>query len=52
MNLSVLEKLQLEDAENHPRKNVFLRALGTESSVSMDIKTMMFEEGDDSSPLF
>jgi len=35
-----------EDAENHPRKNVLLRALGTESSVSMDIKTILVEEGD------
>ncbi|EWG11902.1 Stp1/IreP family PP2C-type Ser/Thr phosphatase [Cytobacillus firmus] len=35
-----------EDAENHPRKNVLLRALGTESAVEMDIKTITFEEGD------
>jgi protein phosphatase len=35
-----------EDAEHHPRKNVLLRALGTESSVEMDIKTITFEEGD------
>ncbi|WP_071395383.1 Stp1/IreP family PP2C-type Ser/Thr phosphatase [Bacillus tuaregi] len=35
-----------EDAENHPRKNVLLRALGTETSVEMDIKTILFEEGD------
>lgn len=34
------------DAENHPRKNVLLRALGTETSVEMDIKTILFEEGD------
>ncbi len=39
-------EITLEDAENHPRKNVLLRALGTESSVSMDIRTMMFDEGD------
>ncbi|MBT2687984.1 Stp1/IreP family PP2C-type Ser/Thr phosphatase [Bacillus sp. ISL-47] len=35
-----------EDAEHHPRKNVLLRALGTESSVEMDIKTITFEEDD------
>ena len=34
-----------EDAENHPRKNVILRALGTES-VNIDIKTIIFEEED------
>ena len=35
-----------EDAENHPRKNVLLRALGTELKVEMDISTIIFEEGD------
>lgn len=35
-----------EDAENHPRKNVLIRALGTEKIVQMDIKSMVFEEGD------
>ncbi|NRD78828.1 Stp1/IreP family PP2C-type Ser/Thr phosphatase [Bacillus sp. BRMEA1] len=35
-----------EDAEHHPRKNVLLRALGTERTVEMDIKTITFEEGD------
>jgi PPM family protein phosphatase len=35
-----------EDAEKHPRKNVLLRALGTEPNVEMDIKTITFEEGD------
>ena len=35
-----------EDAENHPRKNVLIRALGTEEIVEMDIKSMVFEEGD------
>lgn len=35
-----------EDAENHPRKNVLLRALGTESKVEMDISTVIFEEDD------
>lgn len=35
-----------EDAEHHPRKNVLTRALGTEETVAMDTKTIMFEEGD------
>lgn len=35
-----------EDAEHHPRKNVILRAIGTEATISMDIKTIMFEEED------
>ncbi|MGG3560116.1 Stp1/IreP family PP2C-type Ser/Thr phosphatase [Neobacillus rhizosphaerae] len=39
-------QISKEDAEHHPRKNVLLRALGTEKMVEMDIKTIMFEEGD------
>jgi protein phosphatase len=39
-------QISKEDAEHHPRKNVLLRALGTEENVVMDIKTIMFEEGD------
>lgn len=39
-------EISKEDAEHHPRKNVLLRALGTEISVEMDIKTILFEEGD------
>lgn len=35
-----------EDAEHHPRKNVILRALGTERDVKIDVKTIMFEEND------
>ncbi|MHC0037214.1 Stp1/IreP family PP2C-type Ser/Thr phosphatase [Pseudoneobacillus sp. C159] len=35
-----------EDAEHHPRKNVILRALGTEQNVEMDILTVIFEQGD------
>lgn len=38
-------QISKEDAENHPRKNVLLRALGTEPSVEIDIKTITFEEG-------
>ncbi|AZU61474.1 Stp1/IreP family PP2C-type Ser/Thr phosphatase [Neobacillus mesonae] len=39
-------QISKEDAEHHPRKNVLLRALGTEKMVEMDIKTIIFEEGD------
>lgn len=39
-------QISKEDAENHPRKNVLTRALGTELTVEMDIKTIIFEEGD------
>lgn len=39
-------QISKEDAENHPRKNVILRALGTEKSIEIDIITIIFEEGD------
>lgn len=39
-------QISKEDAENHPRKNVLTRALGTEVFVDMDVKTIVFEEGD------
>lgn len=39
-------QISKEDAEHHPRKNVLTRALGTEPSVEMDSKTIIFEEGD------
>jgi PPM family protein phosphatase len=39
-------QISKEDAENHPRKNVILRALGTEQDVEIDIITVIFEEGD------
>lgn len=39
-------EISKEDAEHHPRKNVLLRALGTEGSVHADIRTITFEEGD------
>jgi len=39
-------QISKEDAEHHPRKNVILRALGTDQNVKIDIKTIMFEEGD------
>lgn len=35
-----------EDAEHHPRKNVLMRALGTERYVEADSKSIVFEEGD------
>jgi protein phosphatase len=35
-----------EDAEHHPRKNVLLRALGTEPSVELDVSTIEFESDD------
>jgi protein phosphatase len=39
-------QISKEDAENHPRKNVLTRALGTELTVEMDIKTIICEEED------
>lgn len=39
-------QISKEDAEHHPRKNVLLRALGTEQSVEMDVSTIVFEEED------
>jgi len=39
-------QISKEDAEHHPRKNVLLRALGTEKNVDIDIKTITFEEED------
>ncbi|MGM9928895.1 MAG: Stp1/IreP family PP2C-type Ser/Thr phosphatase [Bacillus sp. (in: firmicutes)] len=39
-------QISREDAEHHPRKNVLLRALGTEETVVSDITTIIFEEGD------
>ena len=39
-------QISREDAEHHPRKNVLLRALGTELAVEVDSRTIVFEEGD------
>lgn len=39
-------QISKEDAENHPRKNVLLRSLGTETKVEVDIKTIGLEEDD------
>ncbi|WP_010649398.1 Stp1/IreP family PP2C-type Ser/Thr phosphatase [Oceanobacillus massiliensis] len=35
-----------DDAEQHPRKNVLLKAMGTETNVSEDILTVEWEAGD------
>ncbi|NNV05067.1 Stp1/IreP family PP2C-type Ser/Thr phosphatase [Geobacillus sp. C56-T2] len=39
-------QISKEDAEHHPRKNVLLRALGTEPMVKLDVKTISIDEGD------
>ncbi len=39
-------EISKEDAENHPRKNVLTKALGTKESVKPDVKSVSFEEGD------
>lgn len=36
-------QISIEDAEHHPRKNVLLKALGTEKIVTADIKTLEWE---------
>ncbi|MFP7494131.1 Stp1/IreP family PP2C-type Ser/Thr phosphatase [Terribacillus saccharophilus] len=35
-----------QDAEHHPRKNVLLRALGTDQDVEMDLVSITWEAGD------
>jgi serine/threonine protein phosphatase PrpC len=39
-------QISVDEAEVHPRKNVLLRALGTESAIKIDVNTMNWEEGD------
>jgi PPM family protein phosphatase len=39
-------QISKEDAEHHPRRNILLRALGTEKQVKMDIKTLILEDKD------
>lgn len=34
-----------DDAKEHPRKNVVLKALGTEEQISADVETMSWEQG-------
>lgn len=38
-------QISLEDAEHHPRKNVLLKALGTEEAIYPDIRTILWEPG-------
>lgn len=35
-----------DEAQNHPRKNVLLRALGTEETIKVDVNTIEWEAGD------
>ncbi|WP_144461411.1 Stp1/IreP family PP2C-type Ser/Thr phosphatase [Siminovitchia fortis] len=35
-----------EDAAHHPRKNIVLKAAGTQEEIDIDTKTLTFEEGD------
>ena len=46
MNLSAQDKFQKKMLKTILEKMLLLRALGTEVVVNMDIKTIMFEEGD------
>jgi protein phosphatase len=39
-------QISKEDAEHHPRKNILLKALGTEQEVSEDVQTLSWEKGD------
>jgi PPM family protein phosphatase len=39
-------QISKEDAEHHPRKNWILKALGTEQTVGVDIKTILIDDGD------
>ncbi|HLQ97845.1 MAG TPA: Stp1/IreP family PP2C-type Ser/Thr phosphatase [Candidatus Dormibacteraeota bacterium] len=39
-------QISREDAEQHPRKNIVLRALGTEVNVEADIRSLSWEYGD------
>ncbi|MTH52694.1 Stp1/IreP family PP2C-type Ser/Thr phosphatase [Bacillus mangrovi] len=39
-------EISKEDAEHHPRKNVLMRAMGTERTVEVEIKSVCTEDGD------
>lgn len=39
-------QINKDDAEQHPRKNVLLKALGTEESITADTQTIGWETGD------
>jgi serine/threonine protein phosphatase PrpC len=38
-------QLSEEEAEHHPRKNVLLRALGTEQTIEVDVETIYWKNG-------
>lgn len=38
-------QISKDDAEHHPRKNVLLKALGTEEKVTEDVQTISWEQG-------
>jgi protein phosphatase len=38
--------LSKEDAENHPKKNIITKALGTDQTVELDVHTFEFEKND------
>lgn len=38
-------QLAKEDADHHPRKNIVLKALGTEESVNCDVQSLSWEHG-------
>lgn len=38
--------LSKEDAENHPRKNVITKALGTDQTVEIDVRTIEFDRSE------
>lgn len=44
--LLISEKISLEEAENHPQKNVLIRALGTDQEVEIELQTIDWIEGD------
>jgi len=39
-------QISADDAEQHPRKNVLVRALGTEPTINVDIQTLIWEVND------
>lgn len=39
-------EISIDDAEKHPKKNLLLRALGTEETVKSDVKSIGWEEED------
>lgn len=38
-------QISTEDAEHHPRKNIVLKALGTEKNIYADVKSLSWEKG-------